>query len=112
MDKLKVKQLFDEIVEAHSKTVNPPKLPKRVEDLDEYEDYLEHTRVYHEHLVRLTNLRGEFLRIFPPKVWFKHDDVGIGVAIVFNRGGLYSYFEFRVKPWDNKMPSLEYERRK
>lgn len=93
-----------------------PKRPTQVEDLD---DYLSYAEDYNRWLAEKDQLERELavvqkrwqeletltIRILPPQVWFRHGEVGIGIAYS-NWGG--SNFHVQIEPWEKEMRSLNH----
>ena len=104
---------------ARFASMPPPVRPRQVERLGDWQAYVRardaHTTKKNElelgvtqDAVRLRELQRVFTKHLPSGVWFRHGDVGIGIAHT-NWGGSSSYF--LVEPWQDEMPSLDHNYR-
>ena len=57
---------------------------------------------------KIRAIKSEIMKILPSEIWFKHGDIGIGISYT-NWGG--NNYNIEVKPWQEKMPSLDHRYR-
>jgi len=127
-----ISELFDEVIaasnayevalDAVSDFIEANEKPTFKKSYESYDDYAKDVSAKNEYLLKLEQLQAErslaadrikqleakLRKLIPQETWFKHGDVGIGLGFS-NWGGNHTYVV--VKPWQEKMPSLDHRYR-
>jgi hypothetical protein len=132
MTRDEIKQLLDEMIsarqertnanaqlEAFKKNIARPRKPRVINDLDEWNAYVQADHQYDIDLAVIQDvcataniadrsLENELIRLLPSQIWFHHGAFAVGVAYT-NWGGYRHYV--KVLPWSEDLPSLDHTHR-